>query len=105
MDTVTDATFEESVLKSAAPVAVFFKSPGCPFCTRMAPTMEEVAAEFAGRLKTLALDVSEYTETAVRYGVMGVPQVLIFKGGAKVGEIRGWAPKTDVVRKIESALQ
>jgi thioredoxin 1 len=71
----------------------------------MAPTMDEVAAQFSGRLKILALDVSEGAQTAVRYGVMGVPQVLFFKGGEKVAEIRGWASKADVVKKIESILQ
>jgi len=86
-------------------VAVFFKSAGCPFCARMAPTIEEVAAEFSGRLKTVVLDVSDNMRTALRYGVMSVPQVLFFKAGEKVAEIRGWASKTDVVKKIESVLQ
>lgn len=105
MENVTDGTFEEAVIKSPIPAAVFFKSVGCSFCARMTPTMEEIAIEYAGRLKILMMDVAEGMNTAVRYGVMSVPQALIFKDGKQVGEIRGWAPKADVVRKIESILQ
>ena len=105
MDTATDETFEQAVIRSAIPAAVFFESMGCPFCARMAPTMEELAAQYAGKIKIVAMDVSQGANTAVKYGVMGVPQVLIFKAGEKAGEIRGWASKADVVKKLESVLQ
>ena len=102
---VTDEDFEQSALKDAMPVAVLFKSAACPYCVKMAAVIEEVAAEYADKLKVLALDISEGVNTAIRYGVMGVPQILFFKAGRKVGEIRGWVSRADVTKKIEAVIQ
>jgi thioredoxin 1 len=105
MEKVADQDFDTRVLKSSMPAAVLFKSLGCPFCTKMAPIMEGLAADYAGKMRILVMDVSEGTKTAIRYGVLGVPQVLFFKGGEKVADIAGWVPKADVVDKVEGVLR
>jgi thioredoxin 1 len=86
-------------------VAVLIKSAGCPFCIKMGPIVEEVAGEYADRVKVYTMDVTEGMNTAIKFGVMGVPRLLIFKAGHKVGDIAGWVPKERVVAAVESALK
>jgi thioredoxin 1 len=102
---VTDGTFDALVLKSDLPAAVLFKSPDCPFCVKMTPVFADVAQQFAGRLKSFTLDVSKGIDTAVKYGVMSVPRMLIFRNGKKVGDIAGWAQKERVASVVETALK
>lgn len=86
---VSTAEFDTQVLESDAPVLVNFWASWCSPCRLIAPVMEAVAADFAGRAKVLKLDVDENPEIAGRYSVQSIPALLFFKGGQKVGELVG----------------
>lgn len=88
---ITDAQFAEEVLNSEIPVIVDFWAPWCGPCKMIAPVLEDVAAEYAGKVKVVKLNVDENTETAPKYNVRGIPTLLIVKGGevvaTKVGAV------------------
>ena len=89
--TFTDATFDKDVLNSETPVLVDFWAEWCGPCRMMGPTVDQVATEYAGKVKVGKLDVDANQQTAMRYGIRGIPTVLLFKGGQiaeqKVGAI------------------
>ena len=97
---VTDETFETEVLKSPVPVLVDFWAAWCSPCRAIAPAVDEIAAEYAGRLKVVKLDVDQYGDVSGRYGVLGIPTLLVFKGGQVKEQIVGYVPK----EKIQEAL-
>jgi len=78
---VTDATFEENVLKSAQPVMVDFWATWCGPCKALAPVVDEVANAYSGKVKIYKMDVDRNNSTPMRYGVRGIPTLLIFKDG------------------------
>lgn len=88
---VTDASFEEDVLKAEGPVLVDYWAEWCGPCKMIAPVLEEVATEYAGRLKVCKLNIDENAETAPKFGIRGIPTLMIFKGGnveaTKVGAL------------------
>lgn len=86
---VSTAEFDTQVLESEVPVLVDFWATWCKPCRLVAPAVDAVAAEFAGRAKVLKLDVDENPEIAGRYSVQSIPTLLLFKGGQKVGELVG----------------
>ena len=86
---VSAAEFDTQVLESEVPVLVDFWATWCQPCRLIAPAVDAVAAEFAGRAKVLKLDVDENPEIAGRYSVQSIPTLLLFKGGQKVGELVG----------------
>ena len=86
---VSTADFDKEVLESDAPVLVDFWASWCIPCRTLAPAVDAVAAEFAGRAKVLTLNVDEEPEIAGRYSVQTIPTLLLFKGGQKVGELVG----------------
>lgn len=89
--TFTDSTFDTDVLNSDVPVLVDFWAEWCGPCRMMAPTVDQIATEYAGKIKVGKLDVDSNQQTAMRYGIRGIPTVLLFKGGKvveqKVGAI------------------
>ena len=102
---VGDDTFEAEVLRSAVPVLVDFWAPWCGPCKSIAPIVEELAAEYDGKLKVAKLNVDDHPATAARYGIRGIPNLLILKAGAVKDQIMGAVPKTKLVSAIEKALQ
>jgi thioredoxin 1 len=101
---VTDATFVNEVLMSETPVLVDFWAEWCGPCLRVAPVLEEIAQEMAGKVKIVKLDIDSNPNTARDYRVMSVPTLTIFKGGQPVQSVAGARPKGDLVKLIESAL-
>ena len=101
---ITDAQFAEEVLNSDVPVVVDFWAPWCGPCKMIAPILEDVAEEFAGKVKVVKLNVDENTETAPKFNVRGIPTLLVVKGGEVVGTKVGALSKSQLVDFIESAL-
>jgi len=81
MTEATDATFEQEVLKAELPVLVDFWSPGCPPCARLAPVIEKLAEEMAGKIKFVKVNAAQEFQTAMKYRIQAVPSLFIFKGG------------------------
>jgi thioredoxin 1 len=102
---VSDNSFEDEVLKSSLPVMVDFWAPWCGPCRMIAPTTEKLAREYEGRLKVCKLNVDENPQTASKYRVMSIPQVLFFKNGEVVDESTGAVPESTLHSKAESVLQ
>jgi len=101
---VTDADFDEKVLKADRPVLVDFWADWCMPCKMIAPIVEELSREYDGKVDFAKLDVDSNPSTAMTYGVRGIPTLLIFKGGKPVGQIVGAVPKGVLKKRIDSAL-
>jgi thioredoxin 1 len=97
---VTDETFNQEVLKSGTPTLVDFWAVWCGPCRMVAPVVDEIAREQAGKLKVMKLDVDENQTTAMTYGVMSIPTLILFKNGQPVERIVGFRPKGDMEKKI-----
>ncbi len=97
---VTDETFNQEVLKSDTPTLVDFWAVWCGPCRMVAPVVDEIAREQAGKLKVMKLDVDENQNTAMAYGVMSIPTLILFKNGQPVERIVGFRPKSDMNKKI-----
>ena len=97
---VTDETFNQEVLKSDTPTLVDFWAVWCGPCRMVAPLVDEIAREQAGKLKVMKLDVDENQGTAMTYGVMSIPTLILFKNGQPVERIVGFRPKADMEKKI-----
>jgi thioredoxin 1 len=102
---VGDNNFETEVLQSSVPVLVDFWAPWCGPCKTIAPIVEELAGEYEGRLKVTKLNVDDHPTTASRYGIRGIPNLIILKGGTVKEQIIGAVPKSKLVSAIEKALQ
>ncbi len=100
---VTEQTFESSVLKSEKPVLVDFWAPWCGPCRIIAPHLEELNNE-RGDLRVVKLNVDDNPQTAAQYGVMSIPTLILFKGGAEAKKIIGALPKKRLEQEIEPAL-
>ncbi len=102
--TVTDANFEQEVLQSSTPVLVDFWAEWCAPCRVLAPRVEEVARAYAGKVKVAKLNVDENNATAFRYGIRGIPTLLLFRDGAVKGQIVGAVPREDIEKLLNGAL-
>src|SRR5215467_7308045 len=99
----TDATFDSDVLKSAEPVVVDFWAEWCGPCKMIAPSLEELAVEFKGKVKVAKLNIDENPELAAQFGVRSIPTLAMFKAG-EVADIKvGAAPKTALLNWISNA--
>jgi thioredoxin 1 len=101
---VTEQNFQTEVLQSPIPVLVDFWAEWCGPCKALAPTLDEIATEYAGRLKVVKLDVDENQELAIQYDVRGIPTLMLFSGGRPVEHIVGAFPKPVIVKKLVGHL-
>ena len=101
---ITDASFDEVVLKSDKPVLVDFWATWCGPCRMLGPVIEELASEYEGRVVVGKVDVDNNEEFAAKYGVRNIPTVLVFKDGEVVGRQVGVAPKKTYTDALDSLL-
>lgn len=100
----TEATFREEVLNSDIPVLVDFWAPWCGPCRFIAPVVEELANEMAGRLKVVKVNTDENTGVSSEYGIMSIPTLGIFMEGEMIDTVVGALPKTQIVQRITPYL-
>jgi thioredoxin len=102
--TVTDATWKKEVEESPIPVLVDFWAPWCGPCRAVAPVLDAIAGERAGRLKIAKLNVDENPVTAARFAVQSIPTMIVFRGPLEVEQIRGALPKPALEARLERVL-
>ena len=101
----TDSNFESEVLQSEQPVLVDFWAPWCGPCLRLAPTIEELATEFAGRVRVGKLNTDDNNATPTQYNIQGIPTVILFKDGKPVDRQVGLVPKEKLVSLLNNHMQ
>jgi len=101
---VTDASFEQDVLKSDLLVLVDFWAPWCGPCRMVAPIVDEIARDFEGQIKVFKLNTDENPNVASQYGIRSIPTLMIFKAGEKVDTVVGAVPKTTLSATIGKHL-
>ena len=101
---VNQENFDEIVLQATIPTAVDFWAVWCGPCKMIAPILEEIAQEYAGRLQICKLDVDHNNQLAMQYGVMGIPTLILFKNGQPVERIVGYMPKEKLLARLEPHL-
>jgi thioredoxin 1 len=100
---ITDASFEQEVLRSPLPVLVDFWGDHCPACRQISPILGELASERSGSLKVVKLHAAENPISSTRYGVRAMPTVLVFADGQVRGQLVGARPKSDFIELLEQA--
>ena len=103
-EAVTSATWEQEVLKSPTLVLVDFWAVWCGPCRMVAPIVDEISKEYAGKLKVLKLNTDENADVAARYKIMGIPTLMFFKNGERVDQVVGAVPKAQLKTKVDSLL-
>ena len=102
--TVTDATFSAEVERSPLPVLLDMWAPWCGPCQMIAPVIEELAAEMAGRVRVAKLNVDENPATAARFNVRSIPALLILRAGREIDRIVGVQPKPEIARRVKQVI-
>ncbi len=102
--TLTDANFDRDVLQSDLPVLVDFWATWCAPCKAIGPLIDSVAADYAGKLKVGKVNVDDNPATPGKYGVRGIPTLILFKGGKVVDQVVGAVPKSQLDALIAKAL-
>ncbi len=101
---ITDGNFQTEVLDSQQPVLVDFWAEWCGPCKMIAPIVDQLASEYDGKLRVGKLDTDSYGEIAMRYGIMGIPTLLLFVNGQVAARITGYQPKERIVNQIKTHL-
>jgi thioredoxin 1 len=101
---VTDASFEAEVVNASGPVLVDFWAEWCGPCKMIAPVLDELAEEFAGKIKICKMDVDANPDTPAKFGIRGIPTLIVFKGGAAEATKVGALSKAQLVTFIEGSL-
>lgn len=104
VDEISDGSFESEVLKSGIPVLVDFWAPWCGPCKSIAPILEELAEEYAGKLKIAKINVDDNPTTPTNYEVRGIPNLVFFKDGEVVEQFVGAVPKDQLVAAIDKIV-
>jgi thioredoxin 1 len=101
---VSDATFDQEVLRSEQPVLVDFWAVWCGPCKAISPIVDGIAASYAGKLKVAKVNVDENAATPGRYNVRGIPALLFFKGGKVTDQVVGFVPQDVIEEKVKKLL-
>ena len=104
MSDVTDQSFEQDVLKSSQPVLVDFWAEWCHPCKMLTPVVNEVAQKYEGKAKVVKLNVDDNNETAQKYGIKGIPTLILFKDGNEAERVVGATSKDNISRMLDRAL-
>ncbi len=99
-----DSTFDKEVLKSDVPVLVDFWAVWCGPCKAIAPTVDELAKQYTGKVKVAKMDVDEHQQVPQQYGIRSIPTLLLFKGGRVVDTIVGAVPKSKLEESLKKAI-
>ena len=102
---VTDARFADDVARSPLPVLLDLWAEWCGPCHMVAPTIEKLAAELAGRVRVAKLNIDDNPRTAARFGVQSIPTLLILKDGQEVDRLIGVQPKEEILRRLQRILR
>lgn len=100
----TDQNFEQEVLKNGQPALIDFWATWCAPCRALAPVVEQIADQYAGKITVYKMDVDNNPETPGRYGVRGIPTLILFKDGQAVGQLVGAVPKDQIETLIKKTL-
>ena len=101
---INDSSFEADVLNSDLPVLIDFWAPWCGPCKQIAPVVDELAKEYAGRLKIVKMNVDDNPQTPSKYGVRGIPNLILFKDGQVRDQIVGAVPKAQLIKAINQVV-
>ncbi len=101
---VSDSEFGKAVLESEMPVLVDFWAAWCGPCRMVAPFVEEIARDYAGKALVVKMDTDANPQTPMKYGIMGIPTLIIFKNGKEAERIVGAVPKAMIIRKLDAVL-
>ena len=100
----TDDNFDTEVLKSNLPVLVDFWAEWCGPCKMIAPIVEEIADDYAGKVKVGKVNVDFNNQVAMQYGIRGIPALLVFKGGSVANQIVGAVPKNNITQNLDEVI-